>query len=307
MMTEINIGVGVRKDSDEQHEAAPDYGQLSWEGVRVGLTPQYVSLATDLRPYSPPTRHNQVQTSTCVANGVTRAAEIKQIQRVFTEGVLAGLSEGDAMKRALEAYIPLSRRSVYFMARDLMPIRPDGRKETQVDDGTNISLAAEAFRLWGACTEVPLPGRPEKEAWPWGTSLLELCTSPSWMAMRSAYVHKISKWAKIKSLGQQRVEDCIANLAVGNPIPFATTVSKKVWAGYDGSYPLTVSGGDGAHCTVIVGWQPRLFGGVFIIENSYGPFWGEGGFGYLTPDVIADEASFDFVAMMGGWEPWRSA
>lgn len=308
-MSEISIGVGVRRDSDEQHEAAPDYGELGWEGVRVGLTASYATSATDLRPFSPSTRHNQGQTSTCVSNGVTRAAEIKQIQRLTAEAMMAdpNLPESVALARALASYVALSRRSNYFMSRDLMPVRPDGRKETQVDDGTQISLAAEAYRLWGACSEMPIPGRPDRECWPWGVTLQELCTSPSWMAMRQAYVHKISKWAKIKSSGQARVDDCIANLSVGNPIPFATTVSRAVWSNYDGTYPLTVSAGDGSHCTLIVGWQPRLFGGVFIIENSYGPYWGDAGFGYLAPEVIADEASFDFVAMMGGWEAWRSA
>lgn len=306
---DISIGVGVRRDSEGQHAAAPDYEQLAWEGVRAGLSASYVSLSSDLRPFSPSVRHNQLLTRTCVANGVTRAAEIKQVQRLALEARQnqERLTEEQALVRAKDGYVPLSRRSNYFMSRDLMPIRSDGLRETQVDEGTHISLAAEAFRRWGACSEVPLPGRPESECWPWGTSLRELCQSPSWMAMRSAYVHKISKWAKIKSSAQARVEDCIANLAVGNPIPFATTVSRAVWSRYDGNHPIGISSGDGAHCVVLVGWQPRLFGGVFIIENSYGSYWGDAGFGYITPDVIADEASFDFVAMMGGWEPWRSA
>jgi hypothetical protein len=303
---DINIGVGVRRDSEEEHAAAPDYGQLAWEGVRVGLTASFVSTSVDLRPFSPPTRHDQGPSQTCVANGVTRAAEIKQIQRLTAEAQHEGFSEEEALGRARAAYVKLSRRDVYFKSRDLMPTRPDGRRETQVDDGTHISLAAEALRRWGVCPEEPLPGRPVTECWPWATDLQSLCTSPSWMAMRSSYVHKISKWAKIKSSGNARVEDVISNLHVGNPIPFATTVSKKVWSNYDGSYPIDVSSGDGAHCVVIVGWLPQLFGGVFVIENSYGPYWGDFGFGYITPDVIAGDASFDFLAMMGGWETWRS-
>jgi C1A family cysteine protease len=54
-----------------------------------------------------------------------------------------------------------------------------------------------------------------------------------------------------------------------------------------------------------VGWDPNLYGGAFIFENSWGD-WADGGFGYISPDVVASDDSFDFLAMMGGWEEWSS-
>jgi Papain family cysteine protease len=305
-MDEIRVGVGVRPDSEEEHRLAPDFEVELASKIRAVLSPSYQSTTSDLRSFSPRTRHNQGSTSTCVANSVTRAAEIKQIQQLYDQGIEQGLSSGEALNRALTYYVPLSRRATYFMARDLMPLRADGTKETLYDDGTQVSLAAEGFRRWGACPEVPIPGRPETECWPWSTELRDLQTSPSWMAMRHAYVHKIDKWAKIKSFKGGRAEDVIANLAVGNPVAWATRVG-QAWRTYNGKSALGLQQDTiGNHATLLVGWDPNLYGGVFIFENSWGP-WGDNGFGYVSPDVIEDSDSFDFVAMLGGWEPWSKA
>lgn len=302
-MDEIRVGVGVRPDSEEEHRLAPDYEVELASKVRAALSPSYQSMTSDLRQFSPRTRHNQGLTGTCVSNAVTRAAEIKQIQRLYDEGTSSGLAHDEALKRALDYYVPLSRRANYFMARDLMPLRADGTKETLYDDGTQISLGAKAFWLWGACPEVPIPGRPDTECWPWSPELRDLQTSPSWMAMRHAYVHKIVKWAKLKSLKSDRAEDVIANLAVGNPVAWATRVG-QAWRWYDGKSALgRQQDMIGNHATLLVGWDPNLFGGVFIVENSWG-LWGDRGFCYVRPEVLESDDSFDFVAMLGGWEPW---
>lgn len=303
--SQIRVG-GAVPDSVEQHAAALDYRAAFAPSVSLRLLPSYLTLASDLRPYSPKTRHKQTTTGTCVANATARGAEIKQIQKLTDDAVAAGVDRAQALATAKDRYVPVSRRALYYLARELMPLRSDGRKETDVDDGTQISLAARVLAESGVCPEAPLAGRPATECWPWDTTLVSLCTAPSWMALRSSYVHKISRWAKIKSTGEDLVEDVIANLAVGNPVPWATRCG-HAWMSYDGKSALGMQSDIiGMHATCLVGWDPNLFGGVFLFENSWGDYWGDGGFGYMAPEVIASDDSFDFLCMMAGWEDWSS-
>lgn len=300
MSDEVYVGSGVRPDTPEQHDSAPDFSD--WK-VRSASS----FGGSDLRPFSPSRKNDQGRTNTCVAQAMTRAAEIKQIQQIYDEYIGNGMTHAGAIVTARGKYVPLSRRMAYFMARDLMPLRSDGTKETEYDEGTNASLAAEGFRRWGVCPEAPISGRPPTECWPWDPTLAGLRTSPSWMSMRHAYVHKISKWAKVKNAGAWRIEDCLANLSVGNPVVFCTQVD-ETWMKHRGVSALQTPTGDrGNHAMLLVGWDPNREGGSFIIENSWGDTWGDGGYAYVSTEVISSNLTFDLIAMYGGWEPWKAA
>lgn len=238
---------------------------------RVRLAASIESLSSDLRPDSSP-RHDQTTTNSCVAQALIKALEIKRIQH-----------------NGRSAHIDLSRLTLYYLARELMD-----PSETARDDGTFVSMGAEVLRRFGVCAEVDWPFRPE-----------QLYTAPSWRAMRNAYTHKIQAWYRISSIGEDRVEDVITNLAVGNPVVFGTSVDDG-WVDYQAGQVLGPlrRPAIGRHATVIVGWQPGLQGGVFLGENSWGTSWGDDGFYYLSPDVVASAESSDYVIVAGGWEEW---
>lgn len=243
-------------------------------------------MASDLRFLSPNRhRHQQLRTGSCVSNSTIRGLEIKRVQKFYDESMASGKSHADALQTALGKHVDLSRLALYYMAREMMD-----PPETDKDEGTYISLAAEALKRFGVCTEAE---------WPFNES--KLYVPPTWMAMRTAYVHKISTWCKIYSQGQDRVEDVILSLAVGNPVVYGTIVDDR-WMGYSGKQPLgPVSGTTrGSHATLLVGWDPGK--GVFLGENSWGPFWGQDGFYEVLPEVIASDDSKDFVILYGGWE-----
>lgn len=229
------------------------------------------ALASDLRPYSSP-RHDQTTTSSCVANSVVKALEIKRIQ-----------------KYGIGAHVDLSRLALYYLGRELMD-----PEETQHDDGMYVSMAAEVLRRFGVCKESDWPFDEQK-----------IFAPPTWTAMRKAYVHKIASWYRIASTGIDRVGDVIANLAADNPVPFGTVIGDD-WMNYGpGEVLQKVEGAiRGRHATVLVGWQPHLYGGVFIGENSWGTSWGEDGFYYMAPEVIGAIETSDLLAMAGGWEDW---
>ena len=247
-----------------------------FDSVRSAMASAGSGQASDLRQFSSP-RHNQRQTSTCVAQSVIKAAEIKRI-----------------MKHGQDAHVDLSRLALYFLARELMV-----PQETDRDAGTHVSLAADAIRRFGVCRETS-NGPEDKAFWPFDESLI--MKPPPWLAMREAYLNKIQSWYAIHGSGASRVEDAITALAAGNPVAYGTQVGSD-WDGYDGriiGVPTTSRGG---HATCLVGWDPA--GGFFWGENSWGNDWGPyDGFNKISPDAVAASSSSDFIVICAGYEPW---
>jgi C1A family cysteine protease len=213
----------------------------------------------DLRPYSA-ARQNQITTSSCVAHAVIKALEIKR-----------------CMKYGLAAHVDLSVLDLYYGARDLMT-----PKETDRDEGTQIYLACDVLRRYGVCREVMHPFKEEN-----------LYRPPPILATREAFMNKIDSHYKIMSTGWDRVDDVIAALRSGNPIAFGTMVGEN-WMNYTNDSeplrPVKWEDAKGRHATCLVGYVD----GKFITENSWSEFWGDNGFGWLQPEVIADDQSKDF-------------
>lgn len=223
----------------------------------------------DLRPFTSP-RHNQRRTGTCVAQSVIKALEIKRIQ-----------------KHGSASHVPLSVMDLYFGARDLMD-----PKETNVDNGTHIYLACEVLKTFGVCREVMNP-----------FSESNLFIPTPILATREAYLNKISQAYRINSSGWDRVDDVIANLQMGNPVVFATIVGNN-WFNYGPNSPplgpTSWQDSKGGHATCLVGYVD----GKFIDENSWGTNWGDNGFAWLQPEVIAEQSSTDFWVIADGSEAW---
>jgi len=219
----------------------------------------------DLRPFSGP-RQNQRDTGSCVANAVVKALEIKRL--------MAG-----------KPHVDLSRRVVYYLARELM-FPP----QTHIDDGTYISHACDVLRRFGVCPEADFIWDPAK-----------INEAPTWSAMRKAYVHKIDSFYKIRSTGDARVAEVVECLRAGNPVVYGTEVGNN-WFDYQKGQVLGLpSSVDGAHATVLLGWED----GHFIGENSWGNSWGDNGFYLMSPKVIASGQSHDFWVIQAGFEEYK--
>jgi C1A family cysteine protease len=284
----METSYGFRRDVD------PDKRHYSFELLK-GSLPKFSGKSSDLRKYSSP-RHDQRSTSSCVAQSIIKALEIKRIQKNALLKMGEGFSEADAIKYGLDQHRDLSRLAVYYMARELMEPSEIGK-----DAGTYIHLAADVLRRFGVCCESPDPQKSlDKSFWPFDINAIN--KSPGWLQMRNAYLHKISAWYKIYSSSDDRVNDVIHALEAGNPVVYGTEVGPD-WSGYDGralGFPTKISGG---HATVLVGWDNE--NGHFWGENSWGDKWGPyNGFYKLLPEVVSNEMSNDFIVITGGWEPW---
>jgi C1A family cysteine protease len=168
-------------------EPDPDQKHWSFELLKPALA-AYAGKASDLRGFASP-RHDQSHSGSCVAQSTIKALELKRIQ-----------------KYGLLSHVDLSRLALYFLAREMMD-----PQETDKDDGTFVSLAADVLRRFGVCRESADPAKPDDKAfWPFDLDLL--FTSPGWLQMRQAYIHKIDAWYKIYSTGDDRVNDVILAL-----------------------------------------------------------------------------------------------
>ncbi len=291
---------------------SPKFG-LVRDAMASAVGSGYEGASSDLRAFSP-ARHNQLKSSSCVAQSTVRAAELKRIQKIYLESVASGMSPVDAMAKAFAGHVALSRLALYFLSRELME-----PQETDRDEGTFVSCAAEALRSFGVCREEQTPGRTEDRAfWPFdlganpATGRPRVFDAPPWRVMREAYLHKISAWYRVESAGDDRVRDVILALAAGNPVVYGTDVDAQ-WASYDGTSPIGTMRGPrlGGHATVIEGWDSQRQ--LFLGENSWGESWGvvgpagSGGFYEITPEKIASPESEDFVVIESGYEEWRKA
>lgn len=219
----------------------------------------------DLRKFSAQ-RHNQGNTSSCVANATIKAVEIKRAQ-----------------KNGTAPYVPLSVLDLYYGARDLM-----NPSETNMDSGTFISLACEVLKRFGVCRSEEFPFIDNN-----------LFIPPSILATRESYLNKITNCFRINSIGPDRINDVIAALCAGHPVVFGTQVGTN-WFNYTADSqplgptdPLEVKGG---HATCLVGWVNDLF----ITENSWGPGFGDNGFAWLQPEVLLDPRANDFWIVQEG-------
>lgn len=221
----------------------------------------------DLRPYSSP-RHNQLSTSTCVGQSVIKSLEIKRI-----------------MKHGHDKHVDLSVLDVYWGARERMY-----PPQTNIDGGTYISLACDVLRKFGVCRDELHPFKTEN-----------VFKAPPVMASREARLNRISSHFKIKTQGNDRIDDMVFNLKAGNPIVFGTQVGTD-WFRYNGGKnPLGVEKDPkGGHAMICLGF----INGIFIIENSWGFSWGEDGFAYVSPEVFTHPSTRDIWVMVDGSESW---
>ena len=220
--------------ADNGFREDPESDDYWWyeDGLKARMKSTFGSGDADLRPFTSP-RHNQVQTSSCVAQSVVKALEIKRI-----------------MEHGIDEHIDLSVLSVYYLAREMMM-----PKEINRDGGTFISLGCDVLRRFGV---------PPEEDWPFDTS--KIFMPPSWAAMRRAYTHKITSFYKIRSTGQDRADEVVRCIQAGNPVVYGTRTGSN-WHRYRKGQVLGVPDSPtGRHATVLLGIE----NGKFVGENSWG-------------------------------------
>jgi len=199
----------------------------------------------DLRKWAPPV-DNQGDASDCVADSTTSALELLEIE--------SGLK-----------FVKKSRLFLYYNARLQT-------QETDKDKGTYIRLAFATLTSLGTCTEA---------TWPYDLS--KIAVRPSWKSYREAFSRKINSYYRIDATDGSALVDAIKQvIRAGHPVVFGMTVDQNYMdTGYDGrvAMPTANRQNAGGHAQVIVGYDDNLQ--RYIVKNSWGTSWGDGGYGYV--------------------------
>ena len=200
-------------------------------------------------------------------------------------GSCVGNATGDSVEllNSVEGLPPvqLSRLAIYTLCRMLMDTDDDGRADIDKDEGTYIRLAFDVLSRFGVCREdIPV----SQGGWPYDLSKLHVL--PSLKSMRAATGHRIHSYYRIDESGHDRVEAILAALRAQHPVVFGTKVT-KAFTRFRGTEPIGPPEGQatvGGHAMMLCGYD-RTKG--FLMHNSWGKGWGDGGFAYLTEEYLA--------------------
>ena len=178
-----------------------------------------------------------------------------------TANAIAGAHEFCQMKEG-EAAFPPSRLFIYFNERAM-------EGTTSYDAGAVIRDGCKSIAKQGVCPEAQ---------WPYIAS--KLTKKPMARCYADALAHQAIKYMRVS----QTVGDMTACLAAGFPFVFGISVYESFESdavAKTGIVPMPKASESclGGHAMLCVGWDRKK--GQFIFRNSWGPKWGDKGYGYI--------------------------
>lgn len=254
--------LGYRRDPVKKTGEKPDFSFSQQLKPRLSVAhPGDV----DLRKHT--TETHQYSAGSCVGNATADSVEVLN----SIEGLPA---------------VQLSRLFIYTLARNLMDTDGDGRGDIDQDDGTYIRLAFDILSRFGVCRE---DLSIAKGGWPY--DLAKLHVLPSLKAMRAATGHRIHSYYRIDETGDDRLDEILSALRMNHPVVFGTLINSN-FSQLRSEGPVGPPKGAtrGGHAMMVCGY---LSGKGFLIKNSWGSDWGDGGFCIMTPEYLAWENTWD--------------
>lgn len=255
--------LGYRPDPPKKPGEKPDW--IFSEKLRPKLT---VVWPGDVDMSEHTTETNQYWAGSCVGNATADSVEL--------------LNSVEGLPK-----VQLSRLFLYTLCRNMMDTDGDGRSDIDKDEGTYIQLAFDILSRFGICRE---DLSVEKGGWPY--DLQKLHTLPSLKAMRAATGHRIHSYYRINETGSDRVDAILDALRAKHPVVFGTAVTRAFTQKRDGETvgPPEGQATVGGHAMMLCGYD-RTKG--FLMHNSWGKGWGDGGFCYLSEEYLAWSGTSD--------------
>ncbi len=233
--------------------------------------------AVDLRPHCPPVV-DQGQVGCCEGNALAGALGLLELRDL-------SLRIDPAMDFAA-SFLPLSRMFIYYNSRAL-------EGTTDRDAGASIRDGIKVLASLGVCTESTWPYKAVDAIF----SRADTFTKPSDAAYAEAAAHKITSYLSVDNSDAANIKGALFN---GFPVVFGFSVFPSFESqavAFDGKVPMPTSadlddGALGGHAVLCVGYDDAR--GVFIVRNSWGAGWGDGGYcyfpyAYLTDPDLADD------------------
>jgi hypothetical protein len=147
------------------------------------------------------------------------------------------------------------------------------RGKVREDPGSSIQLAVRvASRL----------GVPHEGMWPYHPDLFAV--QPPDAVYRAALEHRVVDYSRVP-VDLHSVRACLAG---GFPLAFGANLFPSSWehTGKTGEVKMPKPGekDDGGHAMLMVGYDDAER--VFVVRNSWGPEWGDGGYCYVPFDYL---------------------
>jgi C1A family cysteine protease len=248
-------GMGWRPDTPDLRDHY--YAARFYTLTEAAAPPAHVDLRSQF-----PGVYDQLQTSSCTGNAT--AAAIEHRLRV---------------ERKIE-FVP-SRLFPYYNAREM-------ENDAASDAGAEIRDVIKSVATYGVCSESP---RNNEATWPFDQK--KVTTKPTPDCYTVALKDIISQYARV----QQNIDQMQAVLAEGYGIVLGVSLyesfeSQAVANTGTVQMPGTREKMIGGHAVVAVGYD--VPSQRFIMRNSWGPDWGDGGyftmpFDYLTNTDLCDD------------------
>jgi C1A family cysteine protease len=213
----------------------------------------------DLRLKCPPV-YNQLQTGSCTGNAWAAAFQYMLMQVLMA------------------AWAP-SRLFIYYCERAF-------NQNTGRDSGAMLRDGAKALANFGTCKETT-----------WAFDEDMVTTQPTSASYVEALNHKIKEYQSIAS-DVDTLKQCISEEL---PFVFGFTVYESFESDYvakTGNMPIPLNSESvvGGHAVMGVGYDDSK--NAFIIRNSWGEDWGDGGYFYMPYNYISNpQLASDFWCM----------